>query len=105
MLINKRQLRKMVTEALRLRESAHDDIYGGAVGAPGAEDITRLTSEFVNAWIMHHVQQFEENPDAFEGFTTSDEWFAQLDRWRINMEREIAEMLEKYEDRLYGGRW
>jgi hypothetical protein len=90
MRITKRQLRRIIKEekAKILHETLADTQFMQG-------ELERNISNLTGAWAEQMDGMFEEDPEAFAGRSTKEEWTQQVDAAQATLEMSIKEWVEK----------
>jgi len=96
MKITKRQLRRIIKEEKQklMRESVADEA--------ALDDAShKLVMQFKNTMLRY----FKEDPAAFEGRSTEEDWAWQVEAATAMLEEELDLAIEKVEDMLHDGQF
>ena len=96
MKITKRQLRRIIEEAIDSNSAAFER-YDAALVVP----LSKLVEQFKNTML----RLFKEDPGAFDGYSTEEDWAWQVEAATAMLEEELDLAIEKVEDMLHDGQF
>ena len=105
MKITKRQLRRIIKE--EKRKLLNESVADGMRFENSIDDVARQVSEMYYEQMGEEL--FDEDPSAFEGHSTKDEWLDQVHNASLDLETTLVDVIRKAigenETRLHDGQY